>query len=80
LGMPLPGESVEELDRLGEEDRVRAEEGLVRVMGKTSKIFYKPLDDLTRHEMWNRIAAERVQVAWLKERLARRRRVTIPPT
>jgi hypothetical protein len=49
-------------------------------MGKTSKIFYKPLDDLTRHEMWNRIAAERVQVAWLKERLARRRRVTIPPT
>jgi hypothetical protein len=40
--LPLPGEFVEELDRLGEEGRVRAEEGLVHVMGKTSKIFYKP--------------------------------------
>ncbi|MDQ4062551.1 MAG: hypothetical protein M3122_01335 [Actinomycetota bacterium] len=40
LGVTLPGEFVEELDRLGEEDRIRAEQGLVAVMGEDGEIFY----------------------------------------
>jgi hypothetical protein len=71
LGVALAGESVEELDRLGEEDRIRAERGLVAVMGKDRVIFYKHIDDLSRHEMHARIAADWVEVAWLKERVAR---------
>jgi hypothetical protein len=43
LGEALPGESVEELDRLGEQDRLRPEQGLVPVMGKGGRIFYKHL-------------------------------------
>ena len=33
LGVPLPGETVEELDRIGAQDRRRAEQGLVAVVG-----------------------------------------------
>ncbi len=40
-------------------------------MGKDGEIFYKHIDDLSRHEMHARIAADRVEVAWLKERVAR---------
>jgi hypothetical protein len=69
LGVALPGESVEELDRLGEQDRLRAEQGLVAVKGEGGKIFHKHLDDLSRHDMRLRTAAERVEVAWLKDRV-----------
>ena len=71
LGVALPGESVKELDRLGEEDHLMAEQGLVAVMGKDGEIFYKLIDDLSRHVMHARIAARQVEVAWLKERVAR---------
>ncbi len=79
LGVPLPEASVEELDRLGEEDRRRAEAGLVAVMGKNSEIFYKHIDDLTIYDMRSRIAAERVQIAFLKERIERQKGESPPP-
>lgn len=80
LGVALPGESVESLDRLGEEDRLRADQGLVSVMRQGGKIFYKHIDDLSTREINFRIAAERVEVAWLKERLACRRKGSHSPS
>ena len=79
MGVALPGESVEELDRLGEQDRLRAEQGLVPVVGG-DKIFYKHIADLSTHDMNFRIAAERVEVAWLKDRVERRKRGAVSPT
>jgi hypothetical protein len=74
LGVALPGESVEELDRLGEEDQLRAEQGLVPIVGEGGRILFKHIDDLSSIDMRFRIAAERVEVAWLKERVERRKR------
>src|SRR3712207_5079712 len=83
LGVPLPGASpgasVEELDRLGEEDRRRAEAGLVAVMGKSGEIYYKHVGDLSIYDMRARIAAERVQIAFLKERTERQKGESPPP-
>jgi len=59
----LPGESVEELDWLGEQHRIRAEQGLVAVMRKGGNIFYKHLDDISRYDMRARTAAEWAEVA-----------------
>ena len=73
LGSPLPGESVEQLDRIGEQDRRRAEQGLVAVMGQGGTISYEHLDDLGRLDMTSRTAAERVVVDWLKERVESRK-------
>ena len=72
LGPPLPGESVEQLDRIG--NRLRAEQGLVAVVGESGRISYKHIDDLSSLDMHFRTAAEWVQVGWLKERIERRRR------
>jgi hypothetical protein len=72
LGVPLPGESAEQLDGIGEQDRRMAEQGLVAVMDWGGRISYKHLDDLGRLEMNARTAAERV-VDWLKERVERRK-------
>ncbi len=47
LGAALPDESVEELERIGEEDQLRAEQGLAPVMGQGGRIFYKHIDDLS---------------------------------
>ncbi len=77
LGVPLPGESFRELDEIGEKDRRMAGAGLVGVMRK-GKVVYEPLDGLTVHDVWPRIAAERAQIAWLKERIERRKRETPP--
>ena len=74
LGRPLPGESSEQLDRIGGLDRSRAEQGLVSIMGAGGTISYKHIDDLTSLDMRFRTAAERVTVEWLKERVERRKR------
>ena len=74
LGLALSGETLEELERLGEQDRLRAKLGLVAVMSMNGKIFYKHLDDLSRVDMHFRTAAEWIEVAWLKQRLERRRK------
>jgi hypothetical protein len=73
LGVPLPGETVEQLDLLGEWDRVRAEHGLVAIRGEGGKIYYKHVDDLSTLDMRSRVAAEWATVEWLKERVVRRR-------
>jgi hypothetical protein len=74
LGVPLAGESFEQLDRIGEWDRVRAEQGLVPIMGECGDITYKHIDDLSRIDMHFRIAAEGVTLEWLKERVGRARK------
>jgi hypothetical protein len=83
LGDPLPGETAEQLDRIGEASVLRAEQGLVAVMGEEGSISYRPLDDLLRHDMHSRTTAERVEVVWLRERLECRRKgqdaPSIPP-
>jgi hypothetical protein len=68
LGAPLPGETVEQLGRIGEASVLRAEQGLVAVMGEDGSISYRPLADLLRRDMPYRTAAERVEVGWLRER------------
>ena len=80
LGVALTGESVEQLDQLGGQDQLRAEQGLVPVVGEGGRIFYKHIDDLSSLDMHFRTAAERVEVAWLKERVERRKRGVDSPT
>jgi hypothetical protein len=79
LGVALLGESVEGLNQLGERDQLRVEQGLVPVIGKGNRIFYKHLEELSRVDMNFRIAAEWVEVAWLKERLACTKKDAAPP-
>jgi hypothetical protein len=83
LGDPLPGETDEQLGRIGEASVLRAEQGLVAVMGEDGSISYKPLADLLRRDMPSRTAAERVEVGWIRERLECRRKgqdaPSIPP-
>ena len=73
LGAPLPDESLAELARLAEEDRLRAEAGLVELRDPHGEgVTYKPLEDLTREDRPARVEAERARAAWLKERHERR--------
>src|SRR5829696_3174038 len=79
LGRPLPGESSEQLDRIGGLDRSRAEQGLVSIK-EGGRISYKHIDDLSPLDMRFVTAAERVEVGWLKERVERRKRgASAPP-
>jgi hypothetical protein len=80
LGVALLGESVEELDQLGKQDQLRAEQGLVIVVGEGGRIFYKHIDDLSWVDMHLRIVAERVEVAWLKDRVECNKRGADSPT
>jgi hypothetical protein len=79
LGAALPGETVEELDRLGKRDRLRAKLGLAAVMSMDGPIFYKHLEDLSTLQMRLRTAAEWIEIWWLKERQERRRKGAPPP-
>ena len=67
LGEPQPGEPPAALERLAQEDRRQAQDGLVALMsmGKTS---YKHLDELSPKDMPARAAANRLRTTWLKER------------
>jgi hypothetical protein len=73
LRLTLLGETVEQLDRIGEHDRRMAEQGLVPIK-EGSRISYKHIDDLSPLDMSFRTAAERVEVGWLRERVERRKR------
>jgi hypothetical protein len=79
LSEALSGESVEGLDRLGEQDQLRAERGPVAVMGKGGSISYEHIDALSTDDMTFRIAAERIEVGEFKERLARRKKDAATP-
>ena len=74
LGTPLPDESKEQLDQIGEQDTIRSEQGLVSIKGEGGRIYYKHIDDLRPLDMRFVTAAERVEVGWLKERVERRKR------
>jgi hypothetical protein len=67
LGEPLPGEPPAALERLAEEDRRQAEDGLVALMS-VGKLYYKHLDELCPEDMQARAAANRLRTTWLKER------------
>ena len=67
LGEPLPEEPPAALGRLARADQRQAEEGLVALMS-SGKIFYKPLEELSQEDMPARVAANRLRMAWLKER------------
>jgi hypothetical protein len=79
LRMPLPGESMEQLDHIGGQDQLRAEQGLVSIQGEGGTISYKHIDDIGPLEMRFVTAAEQVEVGWLKERVERRRKGEVAP-
>ena len=74
LGAALPDESPQKLHRLGEEDRLRALEGLVEVVDEGGEISYKHIDELTPEDSSARIRAEGEQIEWFMERHRKRRR------
>ena len=72
LGLALPGESQEELDRKAAEDERLAQDGRVKLkVGE--EIHYKHIDKLTREDRRARLAAETEEVDWLMERLRLRK-------
>ena len=72
LGSALPGETPEELRRIAEEDRLRAEEGLVELMDESGEITYRHIDDLTPGDRSARIRAEGARVEWIAQRRIKR--------
>lgn len=72
LGRPLPGESAEEVKRIAEEDRHRAQEGLVELR-RGDKVWWKHIDELTSEDRSARVEAETARATWLRERLRRAR-------
>ena len=74
LGHALPGESQEELDRIAEKDRQRAEAGLVELRSG-DEVWYKHIDELTREDRPARIESENARAAWIAERLKRQPRI-----
>ena len=80
LGDPLPDETKEQLERIGEGDRIRACQGLVAVVGADGRCSYRHIDALGRDEVEDRLAAEWLEEGWLKRRAERRRKgVGAPP-
>jgi hypothetical protein len=67
LGEPQPGEPPAALERLADEDRRQAQDGLVALMSM-GKVSYKHLDELSPEDMPARVAANRLRATWLKER------------
>ncbi|MCA1717921.1 MAG: hypothetical protein LC781_14245 [Actinobacteria bacterium] len=72
LGVPLPGESRDELERLAREDERTAEEGLVALRSPGGEVWYKHIDDLAPEDRADRAMAERARVMWLRERQSER--------
>jgi hypothetical protein len=73
LGRALPGESQTELERVAEEDRRKADEGLVELRSG-DEVWYKHIDELTRDDRPARIESENARAAWIRERLNRQLR------
>jgi hypothetical protein len=66
LGLALPGESQEELQR-------KAERGLVELRSG-DEVWYKHIDEITRDDRQARIDSENARAAWIQERLRRQPR------
>jgi hypothetical protein len=73
LGLALPDESQEELDRIAEQDLRRAQEGLVDLRSG-DEVWYKHINELTRVDRPARIESENARAAWIRERLSRQPR------
>ena len=71
LGDPLPGETIEQLERIGERDRLRAGHGLVAVVRKDGRASYRYIDALGADDIENRLAAQWLEEGWLKQRAKR---------
>jgi hypothetical protein len=69
IGRAMPGESEEELERIAEEDRRQAQQGMVRLK-RGGRIFYKHIDELSPEDRVARMEAERATRAWLVGRRA----------
>lgn len=67
LGRPLP----DELERMAEEDVLRAEEGLVELMDERGQIIYKHIDDLAPEDRLARIRVEGARIKWIAGRRIR---------
>jgi hypothetical protein len=74
LGEPLWGEKEELLERIAEEDRLRACQGLVAIVRADGRASYRHIDALSRDDMEDRLAAEWLEEGWLKQRGERRRK------
>ena len=72
LGVPLPGESRDKLERLAREDERTAEEGLVALRGPGGEVWYKHIDNLASEDRSARALVERARVMWLRERQSER--------
>lgn len=72
LGLALPGESQEELDRMAQEDERRARAGLVELR-RGDQVCYKHIDQVTPQERQYRLEAEKVRNGWLRGRVERLR-------
>ena len=73
LGLALPGESQEELQRIAEDDQRKAERGLVELRSG-DEVWYKHIDEITRDDRPARIESENSRAAWIQERLRRQPR------
>jgi hypothetical protein len=73
LGRALPGESQEELQRIAEEDQLKAERGLVELRSG-DEVWYKHIDEITRDDRPARIESENARAAWIQDRLRRQPR------
>ena len=76
LAPAMPGESPEELRRLAEEDRLRAEEALVELMDEGGQITYKHIDELAPADQQARTRAEGKRIECITQRQAR---LPLPP-
>ena len=74
LGEPLWGETLDLLERIAEEDRTRAGQGLVAVVGADGRATYRHIDHLGREDMEDRLAAQWLEEGWLRQRAQRRRK------
>jgi hypothetical protein len=73
LGRALPGESLDELQRIAEEDQRKAERGLVELRSG-DEVWYKHIDEITRDDRPARIESENARAAWIQDRLRRQPR------
>ena len=74
LGEPLAGETAEQLDRIGEENRTRARQGLVALVGALGGTYHRHIDALGRADFEDGLAARWLEEGWLKQRTQRRRK------
>ena len=70
LGVPiLPGETQAGLERIGEEDRLLAEQGLVEMEDPRGNTYRKHVEDLGPEDRTDRARAHGARVEWLAGRV-----------